>query len=470
VTIVALACALVWRASFISWLGTRELASSIGAHEPLGTFQEVRRGLLHGAVVGALTLFLALQANRRASLAGALALVLVTADLAAANARYVLTVPQKLLEAPSRVLEIIAEAEAKDPSPGPYRVHRMPLWSPIRWGEEVPEDRVRDFVIWERETLQPKYGITEGIHYTLAIGVAELYDYEWFFGGFYRKADSFVAKALGATPGQNVVVYPRRAFDLWTTRYFVLPMFPNGWKDENRGFASMLENSTRLFPSPTEFEGPGGEEKELAWVKGKDYQVRRSSTEYPRAWVVHRARFVKPITGLERADRDAPMEEILFSNEYLWRDGTRIVYDPPQLAWIESEQRTELAPFLSGGTANTGETAAITRYEPERVEIDAVLDRPGLVVLADVFYPGWSLTIDGAPAPIYRADRAMRGAAVPAGKHHLVYTYSPTSFRAGLIISAAGFAAILALTTLFFYRPVASTLADPDQEPPELSP
>ena len=38
-----------------------------------------------------------------------------------------------------------------------------------------------DFVTWERGTLQPKYGIDLGVEYTHTIGVAELYDYEWFF-------------------------------------------------------------------------------------------------------------------------------------------------------------------------------------------------------------------------------------------------------------------------------------------------
>ena len=44
----------------------------------------------------------------------------------------------------------------------------------------------------------------------------------------------------------------------------------------------------------------------------------------------------------------------------------------------------------------------------------------------------------------------MRGAAVPAGSHMLVYRYSPASFRIGLALSAAGFAALL--ISLLRYR------------------
>ena len=55
-----------------------------------------------------------------------------------------------------------------------------------------------------------------------------------------------------------------------------------------------------------------------------------------------------------------------------------------------------------------------------------------MVVLADVYYPGWELTIDGQSAEILRVNRMMRGAAVAAGSHLLVYTYRPRSFRLGL--------------------------------------
>ncbi len=41
-------------------------------------------------------------------------------------------------------------------------------------------------VAWERDTIQPKYGINLGVEYTHAFGVGELYDYDWFFDGFPR--------------------------------------------------------------------------------------------------------------------------------------------------------------------------------------------------------------------------------------------------------------------------------------------
>jgi uncharacterized membrane protein YfhO len=83
--------------------------------------------------------------------------------------------------------------------------------------------------------------------------------------------------------------------------------------------------------------------------------------------------------------------------------------------------------------------------DPQRVELTAVLETPGLVVVADVFYPGWTLTVDGRPAPILRTNRAMRGVALPAGTHQLVFRYEPWSFRIGIGLSLLGLLALAVL-------------------------
>jgi uncharacterized membrane protein YfhO len=105
------------------------------------------------------------------------------------------------------------------------------------------------------------------------------------------------------------------------------------------------------------------------------------------------------------------------------------------------------------------EPVTVTINGPRRVELDASLAKPGLVILADIFYPGWKLTIDDKPAPIYRANRMMRAAAVEAGDHHLVYTYEPRSFYAGSIVSIAALAGLLGLCVYFSRRPVSTLLA-----------
>ena len=147
------------------------------------------------------------------------------------------------------------------------------------------------------------------------------------------------------------------------------------------------------------------------------------------------------------------MQEILYAADPFWHDPGLPLYDPRRLAWIDRDDRLALKDYIAGQSPQPDETVKVSYPTPQRVEIEARLDVPGIVVLADVFYPGWKLTINGKPAPIYRVNRVMRGAAVREGTHHLVYTFEPDSFRIGRVISFGGLAAFLALSIIFAIRP-----------------
>ena len=100
------------------------------------------------------------------------------------------------------------------------------------------------------------------------------------------------------------------------------------------------------------------------------------------------------------------------------------------------------------------ETVKVTYPNPQRAVLEAKLESPGLVILSDVYYPGWELTIDGKPAPIYQVNALMRGAAVGSGSHRLVFTFVPLSFRVGCLVSIFGLAALLFLALACVRCPV----------------
>jgi hypothetical protein len=82
---------------------------------------------------------------------------------------------------------------------------------------------------------------------------------------------------------------------------------------------------------------------------------------------------------------------------------------------------------------------------PQRVVVDMTSDSAGLLVLADLYYPGWSAEVDGRPAPILRADGLFRAVALPPDSHRVVFRYRPLSVLAGAGLSAAAAIAMLAL-------------------------
>ncbi len=68
----------------------------------------------------------------------------------------------------------------------------------------------------------------------------------------------------------------------------------------------------------------------------------------------------------------------------------------------------------------------VVRYEAQEVVLEATVDGPSLLVLADLAYPGWSATIDGDPAPILVVDGVFRGVALEPGAHTVRMVYRPT--------------------------------------------
>ena len=466
ISLVLLAGVVARREAIIALFDATNIVSIYGPSDPVGAYAALRRGLLQGTIVLSLGLIAFRLATARPRLAGALALLVTTVDLGVANRHFVLTVPQEIFETKPEVLRIIEEAERAAPAAGPYRIHRFPAWDPLEWSRTGSPDRGREIVRWERDTLQPKYGIPLGVQYAHVVGVAELYDYEWYYGGFLRTVrDKDMARILNVAVGDQVVYFPRRSFDMWNARYFVVPMLPNGWLDSFRGYASLLLDSDTVYPPARDFQGPEGPDKAKEWAEKSDFRILRNRRAHPRAWVVHEARVVKPAPDLEAgAERQKAMQEITYENDPLWSDESRQAFDPHRVAWIESDQQSGLVGSFSGKPVLASEAVKVSYPSSQRVELDVDLKSPGMVILADIYYPGWELTIDGVPAPIYQVNRAMRGAAVRGGPHHLVYTYSPRSFRIGLIVTAVGLAAMMAFAVVCCLRPVERAIADQGEQ------
>jgi Bacterial membrane protein YfhO len=475
-TLATLACVVMKHQSILVSFKTIRPSITFGPFQPIPAYEDIIRSLVQSAIVFGAGFVLTVVAKRRPWLSGAAALILMTADLACANARYVITAPQSLFDSKPEILAKIEAAERQQPSNGPYRIHRMPAWYPMGWRESLSKDRLFELITWERDTIQPKYGINFGVEYTHTLGVAELYDYEWYFAaGFpWKIHDVAFARRLGVEPEKEVVYFPRRAYDMWNTRYFITPDFPMGWRDESRGWAAFSFNVDVVYPEPDLFRGQGGDDKHKNWIETSDYQIMRNESQFPRSWVVHDARFTVPVTGLSRETRSQYMQEILYAADRIWIDSTHYAYDPHKIVWIANDDLTELQPYLSGRPPRPSENVKVTYPDPQHAVLDVNLEAAGIVVLADVYYPGWELTIDGKPAPIYRVNGFMRGAAVPAKAHQLVFTYAPRSFRIGKVVSIAGLALFVFLGLLCAFWPIDPVLGTgglaADRQPNGVSP
>jgi hypothetical protein len=98
------------------------------------------------------------------------------------------------------------------------------------------------------------------------------------------------------------------------------------------------------------------------------------------------------------------------------------------------------APFEedAGGTARTVDAG------DARIAVEADCPKRCFVVASDPVYPGWTARVDGRAAPLYAADYALRGVAVPPGRHRVEFVFAPLSLVLGAAISATAAVALLA--------------------------
>jgi len=103
-------------------------------------------------------------------------------------------------------------------------------------------------------------------------------------------------------------------------------------------------------------------------------------------------------------------------------------------------------------------TVSILQDRPEHVSVSVRTVRPGFVILADRFYPGWQALVDSVPRLIYQANVEARAVYVPAGAHLIEFNYQPDSLRTGYLLTSLGmmFCLFLLASSLwpFIYRSI----------------
>lgn len=91
----------------------------------------------------------------------------------------------------------------------------------------------------------------------------------------------------------------------------------------------------------------------------------------------------------------------------------------------------------------------LKEYEANRLAYEATSTKGGVVVFSDIYYPGWSCTIDGKETPIARVNYVLRAIQVPAGKHSIVMSFYPKSVQVTETIAYIALALLVVLTLIY---------------------
>jgi len=98
-----------------------------------------------------------------------------------------------------------------------------------------------------------------------------------------------------------------------------------------------------------------------------------------------------------------------------------------QTASLGRSQAVGQIASLAKDEAPSPSHVAIVQYTDNAVEIDADVPKAGIVVLHDLFYPGWEVRVDGHQESVLRANILFRGVEVKPGHHHIEFSFHPLS-------------------------------------------
>jgi hypothetical protein len=102
------------------------------------------------------------------------------------------------------------------------------------------------------------------------------------------------------------------------------------------------------------------------------------------------------------------------------------------------------AGWNDGEEIRAGGDVRVTDWSEERTRLRVRTNDRAFLVVNDSYFPGWEARVDETPSQIFRANVLVRGVVVPAGDHVVAFSYRPTSFRVGAMVSILSGVALLA--------------------------
>lgn len=104
------------------------------------------------------------------------------------------------------------------------------------------------------------------------------------------------------------------------------------------------------------------------------------------------------------------------------------------------------------GTALDSGSVSLQQYAPNDLKYTIESAKGGLVVFSEIYYPGWTVTIDGKPAELGRVNYVLRALKVPAGKHEVQMTFRPASITTTNTIAYVALLLVVALFAIAVWR------------------
>jgi hypothetical protein len=162
------------------------------------------------------------------------------------------------------------------------------------------------------------------------------------------------------------------------------------------------------------------------WDDPETWRWRRSTTAFPRAYLVPGPIIVPEGHADTRVTAELRAMQLLSGI-----DPTRhvLLHGPP------ARSALAVVGIESGAALESFRPVAIRTRTANRIELEVDLERPGILVLNEPFFTGWSASDGENEIPLLRANVMFRALVLGAGHHDVTVEFTPRCWRVGWWIS-----------------------------------
>ena len=103
-----------------------------------------------------------------------------------------------------------------------------------------------------------------------------------------------------------------------------------------------------------------------------------------------------------------------------------------------------------GASTAQDSTSAVTllSYEPNRLKYEVNSEKGGVVVFSEIYYPGWTATVDGKEVELGRVNYILRALRVEGGNHQVELAFFPRSITTTETIAYCSYGVLILLLLL----------------------
>jgi hypothetical protein len=160
-----------------------------------------------------------------------------------------------------------------------------------------------------------------------------------------------------------------------------------------------------------------------------EVNIYQDNNYLKKAWIVHKFRIIQSDKIILET-----LDELKYKDEVILEEKPSIEIEP--------------VPISTSGDS----IPEIIKYSPNEIIIKAGLASNGLLVLSEIYYPGWRAVVDGIPQKIYRANYILRAIPLKQGTHIIRITYEPKWLKYGMILTLGMICIILSYIIIRNYK------------------